>query len=212
MIQERWNLAIKGPSICLIVFVGGCSAPATSREWQIVPGQRAGAITRSSTEAQLARAYGGDAVRQTRIDLGEGETGPGTVLFPGDSLRRLEVLWHDTVARARPARLILRGTRSDWHLPRAISLGTRLRELERQNGGGFMLAGFGWDHGGVVFDWSGGALAAELVGVRVYLDPGATRYQTPEYSKVLGEREYPSSAPDMQSLDPGVYQIFVDFE
>jgi hypothetical protein len=32
--------------------------------------------------------------------------------YPGDSLRRAEIVWQDTVNRRRPARLILRGDRS----------------------------------------------------------------------------------------------------
>ena len=144
--------------------------------------------------------------------LGEGETAPGTILFGADSLRRLEILWQDTVARARPARVILRGTSGAWHLPSGIRLGTRLRELEKYNHGAFTLAGFGWDYAGVVVDWNDGALAVQLTGVRLYLDPGAERRDNPAYRQVLGDRDYASSSEPMQALDPRVYQIFVDFE
>ena len=130
-----------------------------------------------------------------RIELGEGETAPGTVLFATDSLHRLEVLWHDTVARAGPARLVLRGRQSRWHLPAGVSLGTTLRELERRNGRAFTLAGFGWDYGGAIVNWADGALAAELPGVHLYLDPGAAQYRTPTYQEVLGDRDYTSSMP-----------------
>ena len=181
-------------------------------DWLIVPGQRAGAVHATSTQEQLIRAYGATAVQAVRIELGEGETAPGTVLFATDSLRRLEVLWHDTVAHARPARLLLRGTRSQWHLPAGISLGTTLHNLERLNGRGFVLAGFGWDYGGVILDWGGGTLARDLVGVTLYLDPGANQYGTQAYGDVQGDRDYRSSLPAMQTLDPRVYQINIDFE
>ncbi len=181
-------------------------------DWLIVPGQRAGALHAASTQEQLIDAYGATAVQAGRIELGEGETAPGTVLFASDSLRRLEVLWHDTVARARPARLVLRGTKSHWKLPTDISLGTTLRELERHNGRAFTLAGFGWDYGGVILDWGDGALARTLPGVKLYLDSGAAQYETPAYRDVLGDRDYRSSLSAMQALDPQVYQIYVDFE
>ncbi|HUR94036.1 MAG TPA: hypothetical protein VMY76_05605 [Gemmatimonadales bacterium] len=177
-----------------------------------MPGERAGALGAASTEAQLIAAYGATAVQPQRIELGEGETAPGTVLFAKDTLRQLEVLWHDTVARARPARLALRGTKSAWRLPGGISLGTTLRELERRNGRAFLLAGFGWDYGGVIASWDNGTLDRELPGVKLYLDPGASRYETPAYREVLGDRDYRSSLPAMQSLDPRVYQIYIDFE
>jgi hypothetical protein len=207
-----------GPRLALLAYsfamlTAACKSPRASEpDWLIVPGRQAGALHAASTQAQLIGAYGAAAVQPERIELGEGETAPGTVLFATDSLRRLEVLWHDTVARERPARLVLRGPKSQWQLPAGISLGTRLRDLEKRNRREFMLAGFGWDFGGVILDWGNGALARELLGVKLYLDPGASQYGTPAYREVRGDREYRSSIPAMQTLDPQVYQIYVDFE
>src|SRR4051795_11259060 len=144
----RWHLAVCVGALLLAV---GCTrSPPAEPDWLIIPGRRAGALDRSSDETQLIKAYGGGAGQPIRVELGEGETAPGTVLFATASLRRMEVLWHDTVARARPARLVLRGRQSQWHLPADVSLGTRLRELERRNGRAFTLAGFGWDYGGAI--------------------------------------------------------------
>jgi hypothetical protein len=196
------------------VHVQAAESPATasSSSWQIVPGRSAGAVTATSSEADLETHYGASAVKRTRIELGEGETTPGTVLFPGDSLRRAEVVWHDTVNRRRPARLILRGNRSEWRVGSGISLGTSLKELERINGRPFTLAGFGWDYAGVITEWGGGALDSALAGVKLYLDPGPAQYESAPYSQVLGDRDYSSSLSPMQQLNPRVAQIFVDFE
>jgi hypothetical protein len=188
------------------------SSPAAGSPWQVVPGRSAGPVTAASGEADLRRRYGTDAIRTTRIELGEGETAPGTVLFPGDSLRRAEIIWQDTVSRSRPARLILRGGRSEWRVGPGISLGTSLKELERINGRPFTLAGFGWDYAGVVTDWGDGALDSALSGVKLYLDPGPAQYESAPYSQVLGDRDYSSSLPPMQQLDPRVATIFVYFE
>lgn len=206
----RWYLAIWAGALVSVAGCGG--SPTAEPDWLIIPGQRAGALHRSSGEAQLVEAYGRGAVQPTRVELGEGESAPGTVLFASDSLRRLEVLWHDTVARAHPARLVLRGRQSRWHLPAGVSLGTRLRELEQRNGRAFMLVGFGWDYGGAIVNWADGALGAKRPGVHLYLDPGPAQYQTPIYHEVLGDRDYSSRTPAMQALDPQVYQIVIDLE
>ena len=187
-------------------------APVTSGQWQIVPGRSADFITPESSEKDLAQHYGASVVKSQRIDIGEGETAPGTVLFPSDSGRRMEIIWQDTVKRARPARLILRGGRTRWSLNGGVSLGTSLPELERLNGGPFKLAGFGWDYSGVVYDWSRGRLDSLLPGVKVYLDPGPKAYESAPYKQVLGDTEYSSDLPAMHQLSPAVYQIFVDFE
>jgi hypothetical protein len=178
--------------------------------WQLTGGRTP--IGSQASEADLRRRYGSAALDSIRVELGEGETAPGTVLYPADSVRRLEILWRDTLARRQPARLILRGTRTRWQVGVGISLGTTLKDLERLNGRPFTLAGFGWDYAGVITDWKGGALDSALVGVKLYLDPGSEQRQSAAYSQVLGDRDYSSSLPAMQELNPKVGQIFVDFE
>ena len=185
--------------------------PDTSAsEWRIGPAS--GALPAHSSEADLRQRHGAGVVRQARIELGEGETAAGTVLYPDDSLRRLEIMWRDTVERRQPARIVLRGQQSRWHVGRGISLGTSLQDLERLNGRPFTLAGFGWDYAGVVIGWEGGALDSTLAGVKLYLDPGPAQYESAPYSQVLGDREYSSAIPAMQQLNPRVGQVFVDFE
>jgi hypothetical protein len=188
------------------------AADSAASEWRIVPGDAAGPWKIETSEADLRQRYGASSVEATRIQIGEGETMPGTVLYPRDSLQRVEVVWQDSVNRRRPARVTLRGSRSRWQVNRGISLGTSLQQLERLNGRPFTLAGFGWDYAGVVTDWKGGALDSSLVGVKLYLDPGPAQYQSAPYSQVLGDRDYSSALPAMQQLAPRVAQIFVDFE
>lgn len=188
------------------------SAPAPpASDWQ-VSRSGSGPLTPEGSEVELRERYGPNAVESARIELGEGETTPGTVLYPGDSLRRAEIVWKDTVSRRRPARVILRGTQSKWQVGQGISLGISLQELERLNGRPFILAGFGWDYAGVVTDWKGGGLDSTLVGVKLYLDPGPAQQKSAAYSQVLGDRDYSSDLPAMQQLNPKVGQIFVDFE
>jgi hypothetical protein len=184
---------------------------AVGAGWRFGP-NRFGPITAHTKEVDLRREFGDSAVTSARIELGEGETTPGTVLFPTDSLRRAEVIWRDTVNLQGPTRIVLRGNRSLWQASRGVSLGTTLKELERLNGRPFTLAGFGWDYAGVIIDWKGGALDSALTGIKLYLNPVPEQHQSTAYAQVLGDRDYSSSAAAMQQLDPKVTQIFVDFE
>jgi hypothetical protein len=194
------------------------AAPALSQDtdssagqWQLSP-TRSAPINRETSEAELQRRYGASAVGSIRVELGEGETAPGTVLYASDSLRRLEIIWRDTLTRRQPARLVVRGDRSQWQVGPGVSLGTSLKDLERLNRQPFTLAGFGWDYAGVITDWKGGALDSALIGVKLYLDPGPAQRESAAYSQVLGDRDYSSTLPPMQQLNPKVAQIFVDFE
>jgi len=189
----------------------GCGQPL-SNDWRIVPRYRIG-TTLPSNEGDLRRTFGDRNVVEARISVGEGETKVGCILFPGDSLRRLEVTWQDSVQRAIPARVILRGNRSIWKLPRDLSLGMSLVELERKNGKRFTLSGFAWDYEGAVISWEGGDLDTALSSdTKVYLAPDPAGRSRPEYARVQGDRPFSSSLPEMRALNPRVYQIFVDFE
>lgn len=184
--------------------------PAGS-QWRITP-NRVGPIATQTSKADLQRRFGDSVVLSARIELGEGEATPGTVVFPSDSTRRAEIIWHDTLEQRSPSRVVLRGSRSRWQANRGISLGTTLQELERLNGRPFTLAGFGWDYAGVITDWKGGALDSALANIKLYLDPGPAQQESAAYSQVLGDRDYSSALPAMQQLNPKVTQIFVDFE
>jgi hypothetical protein len=181
-------------------------------EWHLDPRDSNAIIAAQSSEAELRERFGAGAIDATRIELGEGETAPGTLLFPRDSLRRAEIVWQDTIARQQPARIILRGDHSRWQVGPGISLSTTLNELEQFNGKPFTLAGFGWDYAGVVTNWNGGALDSSLTGVKLYLDPGPAQYESAPYSQVLGDQDYSSDLPAMHQLSPKVRTIFVEFD
>jgi hypothetical protein len=217
---DPWVL---GLSLAGLLGVGACrdtrnppeAKPAigdTATEWRLDSRSPDAWLSLHSSEADLRRRFGSSMVDSTRIELGEGETAPGTVLFARDSLRRVEIIWQDTVQRQRPARAILRGSRSRWQVGPGISLGTSLQALEGLNGRPFTLAGFGWDYAGVITSWNGGALDSTLAHTKLYLDPGPAQYESAPYSQVLGDRDYSSSLPAMQQLNPRVSQVFIDFE
>jgi hypothetical protein len=185
--------------------------PVVVEDWSIEPGARLGSVPWEGSEQELIGAFGAASVRDKLITMGEGATAPGAIVYPDDPQRRIEIVWGDPGAKRNLSRVILRGDRSRWTLPPGISLGTSLRELEEKNGRPFRLTGFGWDYAGAVISWQGGALDSTLTpGVHIYLMPRPEHRAGPEYSRLQGDREFPSSHPAMQELNPRVYQIFVD--
>ena len=90
--------------------------------WMLVPGRGALGIG-SGVSHEMLRKRLGDSVVVVRALPEAGGTVNGTVLFPNDSLRRLEILWHDEL-RERPAVLRVRGSASHWRLHPGIALGS----------------------------------------------------------------------------------------
>ncbi|HEX8141671.1 MAG TPA: hypothetical protein VF553_03690 [Pyrinomonadaceae bacterium] len=201
---------------CFLISAGSadCSPQAS---YQIIPRVRVGAITPATSEAALKRIYGRRNVRSTRVSLGEGEYEPGTSIYPDDPARRIEIVWKDARRKRFPKRIQLTGEKSIWRTREGISLGTRLRELERINGEPFVLLGFSWDYEGTIVSWEGGRLEREFgkddraVLLRLSSDQTYGGVSDEDASSVLGDREFPSSNPVMQRINPKVYQIIVEF-
>lgn len=193
---------------------------ATAQSWEIVPGKNAGPITSETSEMQLIAIYGKNNVKRISVDIGEGETQPGTVIFPNDPRRKAQILWRDAATRTQPESIMIRDKGTLWKTDRGISIGTSLKKLEALNGKAFVLAGFAWDYSGTVVHANGGTIVElgketgeEISGrtLLLRLEPTTAMQNTPEYDKMTGDGMFLSSDPAMQKLDPRVYEMIVEF-
>lgn len=107
-----------------------------------------GPFAKDAAEPALIAAFGAANVKREDIDVGEGSTEPGTIVFPDDEKRRIEVLWHDNEKRRRPSAIMVRDP-SSWRVAVpgepsvTIGTGTELAAVEAANGKPFQLYGFG---------------------------------------------------------------------
>jgi len=147
------------------------------------------------------------------ISVGEGASEPGTLVFPNDPARRIEILWHDEKQQRRPA-LIRVGAGALWHFratddPGAdgatLGVGTPLAAVEAANGRPFTLSGFEWDYGGFVTDWRGGRLATPPGGCLLSLqfEPGPPVSDAASRA-VGGDRPFSSASRAMRTVKPVV--------
>ncbi len=175
--------------------------------------QCVGPFAKDANEATLAKAFGAANVKRVDIDAGEGTTEPGTVVFPNDPKRRIEVLWHDASKRQRPSSITVKG-RSTWTVAarfpdqRRIMLGTPLAEVEAINGKPFVINGFGWDMGGFAGGWEGGAME-QVVGpcsLSLRFDPDS-KVKSGTLDRVSGDKPFKSSSPAMRAVKPTVSSI-----
>jgi hypothetical protein len=185
----------------------------------IVPGIHVGPIVGDTSEHDLVALYGREQVQPADLSLGEGQTVPGTILFPEDPTKTLEILWKQADRHGvREARIRREGT--GWRTSKGVSIGTSLKEIERINGRPFVLMGFDWDYGGTILHGNGGALGElgrqEKGGILgrtllLRLEPRGGPQNSPDYIKVKGSREFSSGHPSMQALNPVVYEMIVTF-
>lgn len=162
----------------------------------------------------LSVRFGASAVVIGEIYLGEGFYETGTVLFGDAPESRVEILWHDATAQARPKFVRVQGQRSQWRTPEGVTPGLDLKTLERLNVKPFRMSGFGTDYEGTLLSWSGGRLGPSAVSgcsVRVRLRPDDSVDYRHWYRQVIGAREFSSGHPAMQYLNPRVYEMWLDF-
>lgn len=132
-----------------------------SDPWLILTNGEKGAINARTTREDLKRLYGDTNVVDQNMYVDEGDPETGTVLFPNDPERRIEILWRDYAEEANPREVTISGKVSRWHTVHGISLGTTYSELARINGRPFPI-NWGTDQGSVVLSWNGGALEKAL--------------------------------------------------
>ena len=204
--------------------VAQTAQPLDNGWWQIVPGERVGRITSNTSEEQILEIFGAENVRRADVGVGEGESIPGTIVYPNDPTKRLAILWKDEAQRKTPSEVRIRGRSSLWRTNTGFSLGSTLRQIEKLNGKPFILAGFAWDYSGTIVDCNQGRLkdlgcidpqdlSKQIHGRKILLRlmPDEAAHATREYQAVLGDRYFSSGHPAMQKLNPRVYEMIVFF-
>jgi hypothetical protein len=181
------------------------------------------AINENTSEAGLREIFG-DAVQRKDIDIGEGETEPGTLVFGSDPKRAISIIWRDPQTRLHPKWVKLisvsqEGSSAEknlWHTANGISLGTSLRTAEQINGKSFKLLGFEFDGSGHVTSWDGGKLAeanTATCSLNLNFGPENTTSEAVQnlMVQVSGDTEFSSAHPAMQKLNPKVDLIEIEF-
>lgn len=188
--------------------------------WLILTTGEKGSINLRTTKQDLVRMYGKSNVVDRDVYLGEGESEPGTILFPNDPERSIEILWKDPEKKSEPESLTIRGNKSRWRTLHGISLGTSLKQLEHFNGKPFSMSGYGWDYSGTIMSWNQGMLAQDLgefdsqvsehgrILLRLTCNATTAGSMTHEEdTQVEGDRDLSSDLPVLQKMNPCVGEM-----
>lgn len=162
----------RGLLIASVAAAGGLPSFATPAALAQDAAPQNGAISCSSPVApkdsakSLTQRYGKDAAI-AELPGAEGEKYKGVVLFPRARDQRIEISFAGNAMNAASGLSIRNaGKGSRWNIA-GVSIGSSIADVQKANGRAFVISGFGWDYGGFVTDWKGGALAS--------LQPGGCR-------------------------------------
>lgn len=162
----------------------------------VVPGGRFGPIEPDASARDLIGAVGG-AYAEDVVHLGEGFCAAGAVLY-GGTADEIRVAFTDDT-RELVASAAANGEGARWRTAEGVGVGTPLERLAELNGAPITFTGFGWDRGGTVVGYGGGALSSyrDATGFFVLLDA------TPRVADraLVGDHEVSSDHPALAAYD-----------
>lgn len=197
--------------VVLFLAISWASIAVADGEWLIVPGESVGKITKTTSYENLKATYGEENITDGVVHLGEGQTSPATILYPDQSDKTLKIVWRDS-SRTEPSYIEIQSKGSRWQTKEGIAIGFKLKELEKLNGASITLAGFRWDHGGIIRSYNNGALKkVSSMGLRIALKPNSEMEKLVRSLGVAGDKSFLSTEPNVQKLDPEVRLIMISF-
>jgi hypothetical protein len=153
----------------------------------------AGPFAKDTTQAKLAAEFGAKNVTFKDVITPGNIMVKATVIFDDDPTRRVTVFWHDVKARARPSSILVEAP-STWIGPGGIRNGLPLKEMEKLNGGGFSMVGFGGVNGGVASNLKG--VLAAVPGdctLTIRFEPGIANPLPVIFASITGDRTVSST-------------------
>ena len=170
-----------------------------------------GAFAKDTTHLKLAVKYDSRNITYGQVDGPDGTKIPGSILFPNDPKRRLEVLWANEASRSEPSVIAING-KSQWTAPKGMKLGLPVAALEKANGKPFKISAFDKDGNAEVAGWDGGALASLpggcKMGIRLHMDAKAS---ADARKAVSGDKELSSSDAAVKAVKPTVVEILIGY-
>ncbi|MDZ8222766.1 hypothetical protein [Nostoc sp. ChiVER01] len=172
----------------------------------IVPGERVGPITRTTTKQDLAKLFGASHLVDKTISGAEGIGSFAATQVNLNQGRSLLVVWSDNT-RTKP--LDVRNLGWAWKTREGIGVGTPLSEL-RKKLGDFKLYGLAWDYGGTILLDSSrlSSYQGKLI-LRVDTAPNAAQKYPNDYQAVSGDSTFSSSNPHWKPLGIRLEEIIV---
>jgi hypothetical protein len=209
--EQKGNASMKKlMGFAMILVISGNAlagtVPAKGNNATIVIGKSIGSVPWPRNSTDLIHSFGSAKVNETKVPMGEGGFVKGSVVFPKDKDKEIQIVWGSSGIE----RMIVRS--AFWKFGTGVRVGATLKDVQSLNGRPFKLYGLGWDYGGTTSAWEGGSLDGPFEkseGYRALLRFEGQRNKMKKLRKILGETLFSSDHAEFQTLNPLVYEILV---
>jgi len=187
----------------LLAFATSC---AEAQEFQNFECE--GVFAPDTSHARIAENFGVGNVTFAQIAGDEGTYPEATVIFPTVPAKRLSILWQGE-ERQTPNYIFI-GEDSAWTV-HGLRVGMTIEEVEKVNGGPFMLGGFNDMDRGAVSDWQGGNVTASSGPCRIDVEFGYGYLGVPISldDSLESEGPYSSQDPTYRALGAKIRSISI---
>lgn len=170
-----------------------------------------GPFAKDTTHAKLTTEFGAKNVAFKDVELSSGVVTKASVVFDEDPTKRVVVYWKDNKARSKPASISIESP-STWTGPGGVRNGLTLKDLEKINGEGFSVTGFGGMGGGGVSGLKGPLV--NLPGdctLKIQFEPGIANPLPPRFAAVTGDQVIASRNLVLRRVRPHVSQWSINY-
>jgi len=206
--------------VALAVVLLTAGANAQKLDWLIVPGQRVGPITASTTRADLDSMFGKENVQERNLDVSEGPEA-ATVVFGNDASAALAITWDKERVSTIHICFATQTGPCRWRTASGIRIGLSIQELQKLNEKAFQVEGYGSDAQGAVTNWRKGMLEEDPAAcghLVVRLSPASelegrsmSKQEQSNFKAVQGEKSYSSNFIPLMELNPYVSTLEMQF-
>ena len=216
-------------ALCVVVCANAADAAKASRKPAAEPARQealpdrpndlpqvptlacAGPFARDTSHTKLAAEFGARNVTFKDVTTPGNILMKATVIFDDDPTRRVTVFWSNPKARAQPSAILVEAP-SVWSGPGGIRNGLPLKEMEKLNGGGFSMVGFGGVNGGVVSDLKGvfAAVPGDCT-LKIRFEPGIANPLPAIFASITGDRTVSSTNLLLRRARPQVIAWSVNY-
>lgn len=128
-----------------------------------------GAITRTTDFEGLKKIFGADSIKDERVCGPECADSIDVTFVYRGSEREICVYWKDSAYHKTIGMLECWNEASPYYTDKGLKIGSTMTELLRLNGKPITFSGFGWDYGGMIQSFNGGALEKSPLVLRLNL-------------------------------------------
>ncbi len=172
----------------------------------IIPNERVGLITSSTTKSALNKLYDKGNIREYVVFSYEGFDIKGTEVIFDNTADNITIEWND--GNLTPKIIRIKNPNSNWKTKEGVGIGSTIKEVEKANGKPFTIYGYEIDAylAGTVKNWNSGNLQGLNLQFKI-----TKEIPVEVYMEMMGDRGILSNNPLLEKAGLQVENITVGF-